>query len=199
MAAVMALLCLSPRLGQANDAESIVLAEPTLTVSSDGAWMAQSSVQVRLSPVLAEAVVRGVPLYFVSEFELRKTRWWWFDKTVFSRTKTVRLSYHAVTQQYRVAVGGLHQIAYESLEEALSAAVGMRGWRVKESSESVDSETDRLDFRADNLEPRLRVRLDSAQLPKPLQVNAITNRDWNLSSDWVAPRVLMATIGATSR
>jgi len=41
----------------------------------------------------------------------------------------------------------------------------------------------------DAYELRLRVRLDSAQLPKPLQVNALTNRDWNLSSDWVRPKV----------
>ena len=28
------------------------------------------------------------------------------------------------------------------------------------------------------------MRLDVTQLPKPFQVNALTSRDWNLSSEW---------------
>ncbi len=194
---MIATASLAPRLSQANDAESILLAEPALSVSADGAWVARADVQVRLSPVLIEAVMRGVPLYFVSEFELRKARWWWIDKKIFAKSKTVRLSYHAVTQQYRVAVGGLHQSAYDNLEQALSAAVSMRGWPVKESSEALESGDQELDWSASGLEPRLRVRLDSAQLPKPLQINAITNRDWNLLSEWVAPKLELP--GALSR
>jgi hypothetical protein len=30
----------------------------------------------------------------------------------------------------------------------------------------------------------LRLRLDTSQLPKPLQINALGSRDWNLTSDW---------------
>ena len=30
----------------------------------------------------------------------------------------------------------------------------------------------------------IRVRLDTNQLPKPLQFNALNNGDWRLSSDW---------------
>jgi hypothetical protein len=30
----------------------------------------------------------------------------------------------------------------------------------------------------------LRMRLDTAQLPKPFQLNAISSRDWTLASDW---------------
>ena len=30
----------------------------------------------------------------------------------------------------------------------------------------------------------VRMRLDTAQLPKPFQVNAIASRDWTLASDW---------------
>lgn len=30
----------------------------------------------------------------------------------------------------------------------------------------------------------LRMRLDLTQLPKPLQVNALTSKDWNLDSEW---------------
>jgi hypothetical protein len=30
----------------------------------------------------------------------------------------------------------------------------------------------------------LRLRLDTSRLPKPLQIDAIASRDWNLTSDW---------------
>ncbi|NUM88210.1 MAG: DUF4390 domain-containing protein, partial [Bdellovibrionales bacterium] len=40
------------------------------------------------------------------------------------------------------------------------------------------------DYRA-----QTRMRLDISQLPKPFQVNALTNRDWNLASDWRAVAV----------
>ena len=170
-----------------------------LSVSAEGGWIAHAKVQVELSPVLVDAVKRGVPLYFVSEVEVRKVRWWWFDKTIFSQSKTVRLSYHAVTQQYRVAVGGLHQMSYERLEDALSAAVGMRGWRVKDANEAIEDEGPGIDWAASGVESRLRVRLDSAQLPKPLQVNALTNRDWNLSSGWITTKVALSNSEMPSR
>ena len=37
---------------------------------------------------------------------------------------------------------------------------------------------------AQGLEASLRMRLDTAQLPKPFQLNAIASRDWTLASDW---------------
>ena len=30
----------------------------------------------------------------------------------------------------------------------------------------------------------LRLRLDTSQLPKPLQIDALASSDWRLSSDW---------------
>jgi len=31
----------------------------------------------------------------------------------------------------------------------------------------------------------LHMALDLSKLPKPFQVNALNNRDWNISSDWL--------------
>ena len=30
----------------------------------------------------------------------------------------------------------------------------------------------------------MRLRLDWAQLPKPLQITAVASREWNLGTDW---------------
>ena len=174
----------------ANESESIRLNQPTLSLSTEKTWALDANVQVTLSPVLIEAVNRGVPLYFVAEFEILKNRWYWFDEKLLSQSKVVRLSYHAVTQQYRVAVGGLHQMSYPELDQALMAATSMRGWLlIDPEGQPLSGLMQAVQAKHDAYELRLRVRLDSAQLPKPLQVNALTNRDWNLSSDWVRPKV----------
>lgn len=188
------LLCLAATgpIALANEPESIRLNQPTLSLTTEKIWMLDANVQVTLSPVLIEAVNRGVPLYFVAEFELLRNRWYWFDQKVLTQSKTVRLSYHAVTQQYRVAVGGLHQMSYPELDQAIAAATTLRGWAlIDHEAQSVNTLMQAVQSKPEAYELRLRVRLDSAQLPKPLQVNALTNRDWNLSSDWVRPKVVV--------
>jgi hypothetical protein len=171
---------------QANDSESVSLSQISMQEMAGGHWALNAQVSVVLSPVLVDAVKRGVPLYFVTEFELTKKRWYWFDQKTASQAKRVRISYHALTQQYRVAVGGLHQMAYPTLEEALLGALSIRGWLVLSAEEIVRlGGGSKLRANASSYEARLRLRLDSALLPKPLQVDALTSKDWNLSSDWI--------------
>jgi hypothetical protein len=51
----------------------------------------------------------------------------------------------------------------------------VRGWRVLEPDQVRPGA---------QYEAQVRLRLDTAQLPKPFQVNALTNREWTLSSEW---------------
>jgi hypothetical protein len=177
---------------QVNEPESIRLANARISAGADSGWVLDADVQVRLSPVLIEAVQRGVPLVFVTEAEIYKNRWYWFDKKILAQSKTVRVMYHAVTQQYRVAIGGQHQWTFDTLEDALAAAVGLRSWPLNGiGDQSLAALIRDLARHPGDYESRMRVRLDSSQLPKPLQVNALTNRDWNLSSDWVQPRLVI--------
>src|SRR5215510_13849325 len=55
-----------------------------------------------LTPRLADVVSNGVPLYFSVEFELTRRRWYWFDDTAASKRLQLRLSYHALSRQYRL-------------------------------------------------------------------------------------------------
>ena len=180
-------------MAHANDTESVRLTKPALIQGPDGAWTMEAEVQVTLNSVLIDALRRGVPLVFVAEFDMFKKRWYWFDEKLFGQVRQVRLAYHAITQQYRITQGEQVQ-AYPTLDEALSAAMDLRQWAIGPGQADM-SLTDRLHEikkTPDAYELRLRIRLDSGQLPKPLQVNALTNRDWNLSSDWVRPRLVMA-------
>jgi len=127
-----------------------------------------------LTPRLEEALNRGLPLYFVIEFELTRSRWYWFDEKSVSDALRYRLSFNALTRQYRLSTGILQQ-SFASLNEALGVMTRVRNWRVAER-EAVRS--------GDGYIASLRMRLDVSQLPKPFQINAITDRDWQLDTGW---------------
>jgi hypothetical protein len=123
---------------------------------------------------LQEAVANGVPLHFVVEFEMTRPRWWWFDEDTASRQTQWRLSYHALSRQYRLSSGALHQY-FATLEEALEVMRRLRNWLVLERS---------VRLAGSQYEVAVRMRLDTAQLPRPLQVSALTNRELRLESAW---------------
>lgn len=150
-------------------------AQPRLELDAGGdSWMLSAEFDVPLTRSLEDAVRRGVPLYFVLEFELIRPRWWWTDERVAERSIVYRLAYHALTRQFRLGFDGLTQ-TFDSLDEATRTMAAIRNWRVVDASRlSPGTE----------YEARVRLRLDTSQLPKPFQVNAITNRDWNPQSEW---------------
>ncbi|MCD6732826.1 MAG: DUF4390 domain-containing protein [Burkholderiaceae bacterium] len=150
-------------------------AQPRLELDAGGdSWMLSAEFEVPLTRSLEDAVRRGVPLYFVLEFELIRPRWWWTDERVAERSIVYRLAYHALTRQFRLGFDGLTQ-TFDSLDEATRTMAAIRNWRVVDAS--------RLGTGTE-YEARVRLRLDTSQLPKPFQVNAITNRDWNPQSEW---------------
>ena len=143
--------------------------------STEDGQQLQFDVLFELNPRLEEVVSRGVPLYFVAEFELTRPRWYWFDEDLATRTLTYRLSYHALTRQYRLATGPLYQ-NFPTLESALKTMSRVRSWTVAERGILKTG----ADYQA-----RLRFRLDLAQMPKPFQVSAIGDKDWNFGTEWL--------------
>ena len=141
---------------------------------SGDALLLNATFEFELPQALEEAVQKGIALYFNIEFELFRKRWYWFDRRVASSTLTYRLSYSPLTRQYRLARGGLSQ-SFESLDEALALLKSVRNWKVAEKSVLSPR---------DEYFAQVRMRLDVTQLPKPFQVNAITSREWTLTSDW---------------
>ncbi|MDR2614672.1 MAG: DUF4390 domain-containing protein [Candidatus Accumulibacter sp.] len=150
------------------------VAEGAQLVAEEGGYSLAADFQVNLNRRLKEAVNRGVVLYFTADFELTRSRWYWFDQTVVQRSRTFRLSYHALTRQYRLSSGALHQ-NFHSLEEALQVLSRLRHWRVVEKDE-IDTDVDYV--------AGTRLRLDPSLMPKTFQVSALSNRDWSQSSDW---------------
>ena len=157
-------------------AQGIFIKSAELTPTEAG-YALDANYDVVLTPTLEEALSHGVALTFVTEFEVLYPRWWTFNlwNLVVSEFRTQhKLSFHALTRQYRLTFGALSQ-NFDTLSEALSV-IG----RVRYSPAVRYQEVDpgRIYTAA------LRLRLDTSQLAKPLQIDAFGSSDWNLSSDW---------------
>lgn len=166
----LALLCLACGLGAAL-AGGIEPRSATLVADERGQAL-NAEFAIDLGPRLEDAVGRGVPLVFRFEFELTRKRWYWADEHVAGRVLNYRLSYHALTRQYRLSLGSLHQNC-DSLAEALQLLGRIARLHVVDKSELIPGET----YRA-----ALRLSLDHTQLPKPLQVDALADSDWRVEA-----------------
>ena len=160
----------------------IEVSNPQLLAVDEGLAVS-ADFRLELNPRLEEAVAKGVVLYFVAEFEINRPRWYWIDESLVTRSQTFSLSYHALTRQYRLSKGGLHQ-GFASLKEALTVLSRLRNWVVVERG-------DKSLRPGESVPAALRLRLDLNQLPRPFQISALGNKDWTLASDW---KIWMATI-----
>jgi len=142
-----------------------------LKQASDG-HVLSAEFAVDLGDRLEEAVARGVPLHFILEFVLEHNRWYWLNAHVATVTVKYRLAYNALTRQYRLSFGGLHQ-NFASLDEALRVISRVSALHVADKGALKAGEV---------YTAALRLSLDRSQLPKPLQVDAIANSDWQVSA-----------------
>lgn len=167
----------------------IEITNPQIQLADDG-YVVSADFAFELNPRLEEAVNKGVMLHFVTEFELTKGRWYWLDEKLVARSQTYRLSYHALTRQYRLSTGGLH-LSFASLSEAMQMLTRLRNWQVIERGDKV--------VRAgEPYQAALRLRLDVTQLPRPFQITALGNREWSLSSDWKTWPAILPAPASTS-
>jgi Domain of unknown function (DUF4390) len=173
-AAVFALAALSAPAFSA--AEGIEPREITLTPREDG-YVLTAEFLIEVSPRLEDAL-QAVPLFFVFDYEINRRRWYWWDEDVARGSITYRLSYNALTREYRLALSSqgasLTALTFSSLPEALRFMSRVRRERVAEPGALKPGERYRVG---------VRLRLDTAQLPKPFQLNALTQREWLLDSD----------------
>lgn len=143
-------------------------------VPMDLFYVVNASVELQPNPRLQEMVDSGLSIPFQAEFTLSRARWYWLDETVVERNMNFRLSYHALTRQYRLSIGNIHR-SFRSFDEALNAMLSLRNWTVLDRSRLAEGET---------YQAALRFRLDVSQLPKPFQVAALGNHELDLSTGW---------------
>jgi hypothetical protein len=140
----------------------------------DKAWVLDADVSLELTPALEQLVIKGVTLHFVTEFQLTKSRWYWFDAKTVDVQRISKISYQALTNQYRVTLGSFTLNA-ANLKQAIAAVKTIEDWTVVELAGIDQNQT---------YQAAVRMRLDTNQFAKPFQVNAINSKSWNLQSDW---------------
>jgi hypothetical protein len=154
--------------------EGIEITRVSLENTDEGLRLS-ANFSVELNRGLEDAITRGIPLYFTTEIEFTRPRWYWFDERAITARQTIRISYDVLTRQYHAAMSGrLHQ-SFTTLEDALSLLRRPSRWIVADKGALKPGATYNV---------AIRMGLDVARLPKPFQVNALNNSDWQLSSDW---------------
>lgn len=164
--------------------EGIVISKAEARLTEEG-YQLSADFDIQLSPTVETALKRGVTLYFVSELAINRSRWYWLDTDVARDEQVSKLSFNALTQQYRITHGTLFQSFYD-LKDALHVLGHQTAPPVP--LEMLDKEgggyfSRLLKKGSDCCSAYARMRLDVTQLPKPLQVNAIASEDWNLESE----------------
>jgi hypothetical protein len=157
-------LALSALTAQAQGVELLTLQ----ATRAEGAVNLEFSARVALPRAVDDALQKGVPLYFVAEATLLRNRWYWRDERVARLSRSWRLAFQPLTGAWRVSLGGLHQ-TYASLDEALAAVSRSGGWKL------IDA--DRLE-RDSSYYVEFSYRLDSSQLPGPMQFGLGGGGDW---------------------
>lgn len=170
----LALLLALTLLQSARAADGIEVEQAHLESSSEG-YRLSATFAFDLNRGLEDAVTRGIPLYFTTEVEITRPRWYWFDTKVASESQTIRISYNVLTRQYHAAINGRLQLSFESLEEALSLVRRPNRWVVADNDDLKPGQV---------YDVAIRMQLDVAQLPKPFQVHALNSSDWRLTTDW---------------
>lgn len=163
-----ALLAMSAALALASGIEPV---RGQLLLGDDG-YVLTAEFTVDLGAQLEEAVTRGVTLNFNLEFTLSRRRWYWADEHIAGHTLSYRLAYNALTRQYRLSLAGLHR-NFASLDEALRALGRVADLPIVDKGALKNGET---------YTAAVRLALDKSQLPKPFQVDAIANREWQVDA-----------------
>ena len=169
-----ALLLLAAFAPSAAHAEGVEITRASLESSEDG-YKLSLGFSFELTRGLEDAVTRGIPLYFTTDVQLTRPRWYWFDEKAISTAQTIRISYNVLTHQYHASIGGRLQQSFGSLDDALSLVRRPSRWIVAEKGALKPGETYNV---------AVRMGLDVARLPKPFQVHAMNSSDWRFSSDW---------------
>ena len=137
------------------------------TSRAEGSLNLDFSARVSLPRAAEDALMRGVPIYFIAEAALFRGRWYWRDERVARVSRSWRVAFQPLTSTWRVSLAGLNQ-TYASLPEALTAASRSAGWRLADLSQIDPDKAYYVEFS---------YRLDSTQLPGPMQFG-LGGGDW---------------------
>jgi hypothetical protein len=142
-----------------------------------------ANVRIELPPAVEDALLKGVPMFFVAEAEVVRHRWYWSDKKVAVAQRHMRLAYQPLTRRWRLnmasgvitpnSLGLALNLSFDTLPEAMATLQRISAWKIADAVQ-IDPEANyKVDFR---------FSLDLTQLPRPFQIGAFGQSDWNISA-----------------
>lgn len=152
----------------------------------DDTLFLSARLKFELPDPIEDALLKGVAMIFVAEADVFRERWYWSSKRIGSVERHLRLAYQPLTRRWRLSVasgpmtsastsGGLTMALnqnFDTLPEALAALQRFSHWKIIEVTGFEPDQRYLLEFR---------FRLDSSQLPRPLQINAFGQSDWDIA------------------
>lgn len=167
LVALVALLFCLP----AAHANELELSSFDLALNDDGLFLGYS-VNLELSRAVDDALSKAVPLFFVAEAQLFRNRFYWRDQRVGTAVRRWRIVYQPLTSTYRVTFdGGLSQ-NYATRPEAFDAISRSARWKIAEAAQIEEGSRHYVEFG---------YRLDTEQLPRPMQIGIGGQADWAMS------------------
>jgi hypothetical protein len=180
-------LCLVAGVVQAQVATDIT--QLRLERSEDD-WQLSSQMQFEIPAAVEDALLKGMPMVFVYSADVVRERWYWYDKKVINTERQMRLAYQPLTRRWRLnvssgpaapsGVGLALSQSFDTLPQALSAIKRVTKWKVADAAELEPATKYKLDFR---------FKLDLGQLPRPFQIGALGQSDWDISASVLTPLV----------
>jgi Domain of unknown function (DUF4390) len=151
--------------------------------TDDGMYLS-ATLNFELPAALEEALLKGIPMSFVSEADVYRDRWYWYDKRVSTASRNVRLAFQPLTRRWRIGVttgtvstpaSGLALTQhYDNLNDALAAIRRVTRWKIADNGD-IDPDA------RHNIEYRF--KLDLSQLPRPLQIGVAGQNDWSITAE----------------
>lgn len=134
----------------------------------------EADIHIVLNSTLENALSKGINLHFLIDFELSRPRDWWLDETIAEPSRKLRIYYHLLLRRYVVEIGYSTRTV-TTLAEALNLMGTVDAWQVLERGALKAGQ---------RYDARLRLRLDTSQLPKPLSMGAVAGDKWELVTPW---------------
>ncbi|MGI9135407.1 MAG: DUF4390 domain-containing protein, partial [Rhodoferax sp.] len=148
----------------------------------DDEMLVSALVVFELPAAVEDALLKGIPMYFSVQAEALRERWYWYDKRISIAERQVRLAFQPLTRSWRLnvsagggrdgAVGLVLNQTFDTLGQALAAVKRLTRWRIADASSFEVGPKYKVE---------LRFRLDLSQLPRPFQIGAMGQADWDIA------------------
>lgn len=139
--------------------------------TEEGHLAVDYAVDFELSRPVEAALAKAVAMHFVAEVSVYRSRWYWADKRIARATRNWRVVYQPLTSTWRVTFGDLSQ-TFATQAEALGVMRRAARWKVADAERLEDGADHSVEFS---------FRLDTSQLPRPMQIGIGNQPEWTLS------------------